>query len=142
MKVLVDTSVWSIAMRRKAINDVERVAINKLQELIESLQVVIIGPIRQEILSGIANEKQFKFLKIKLGAFKDLPLSTDDYEKAASFYNVCRINGIQESHIDFLICAVAASHKMPIFTLDKDFISYAELLPITVFSTSISPDRC
>lgn len=69
MKVLVDTSVWSIAMRRKAINDVERVAINKLQELIESLQVVIIGPIRQEILSGIANEKQFKFLKIKLGAF-------------------------------------------------------------------------
>jgi predicted nucleic acid-binding protein len=133
MKILVDTSVWSIALRRKAINDEERAVVKKLQELIESLQVAIIGPIRQEILSGIADEKQFKLLKTKLGAFEDLLITTDDYEKAAYFYSVCRVNGIQGSHIDYLICAVAANHKMPVFTLDKDFMRYAEYLPITVY---------
>jgi predicted nucleic acid-binding protein len=133
MKILVDTSVWSIALRRKAINDEERAVVKKLQELIESLQVAIIGPIRQEILSGIADEKQFKLLKTKLEAFEDLSITTADYEKAAYFYSVCRVNGIQGSHIDYLICAVAANHKMPVFTLDKDFMRYAEYLPITVY---------
>lgn len=133
MKVLVDTSVWSIALRRKAINDKERAVVKKLQELIESLQVAIIGPIRQEILSGIADEKQFKLLKTKLEAFEDLSITTDDYEKAAYFYSVCRVNGIQGSHIDYLICAVAANHKMPVFTVDKDFMRYAKYLPITVY---------
>jgi predicted nucleic acid-binding protein len=133
MKILVDTSVWSIALSRKAINDEERAVVKKLQELIESLQVAIIGPIRQEILSGIADEKQFKLLKTKLEAFEDVSISTADYEKAAYFYSVCRVNGIQGSHIDYLICAVAANHKMPVFTLDKDFMRYAEYLPITVY---------
>jgi predicted nucleic acid-binding protein len=133
MKILVDTSVWSIALRRKAINDEERAVVKKLQELIESLQVAIIGPIRQEILSGIADEKQFKLLKTKLEAFEDLSITTADYEKAAYFYSVCRVNGIQGSNIDYLICAVAANHKMPVFTLDKDFMRYAEYLPITVY---------
>ncbi len=133
MKILVDTSVWSIALRRNAINNEERAVVKKLQELIESLQVAIIGPIRQEILSGITDEKQFKLLKTKLEAFEDLSITTADYEKAAYFYSVCRVNGIQGSHIDYLICAVAANHKMPVFTLDKDFMRYAEYLPNTVY---------
>jgi hypothetical protein len=136
MRVLVDTSVWSVALRRKAISDEERVVVAKLQELIESLQVVIIGPVRQEILSGIARDQQFQLLKTKLAAFEDLPVAPDDYEKAAFFYNICRVNGVQGSHIDFLICAVAANQKLPIFTLDKDFYRYAELLPIKVYSGS------
>lgn len=134
MKVLVDTPVWSIAFRRKAITDEEREIVKKLQELIESLQVAIIGPIRQEILSGIAVEKQYTILKTKLAAFEDIPIITVDYEKAAFFYNTCRLSGIQGSHIDFLICAVAVNHKIPIFTLDKDFLRYAEYLPITFYS--------
>lgn len=133
MKILVDTSVWSIALRRKAINDEESAVVKKLQELIESLQVAIIGPIRQEILSGIADEKQFELLKTKLGAFEDVSISTADYEKAAYFYSVCRVNGIQGSQIDFLICAVAVNHKMPVFTLDKDFMRYADYLPIKMY---------
>ncbi len=134
MKVLVDTSVWSTAFRRKAITVDERAVVITLQELIESLQVAIIGPIRQEILSGITEEKQYNLLKTKLAAFEDLLISTCDHEKAAFFYNICRSNGIQGSHIDFLICAVAANHKMPIFTVDKGFLLYAEYLPIAVYS--------
>jgi predicted nucleic acid-binding protein len=134
MKLLVDTSVWSVALRRKAISSEERAVVAKLQELIESLQVVIIGPVRQEILSGIADDKQFELLKTRLSAFEDLPVTSGDYEKAAFFYNTCRINGIQGSHVDFLICAVAANHKLPIFTLDIDFSRYAKYLPIIVYT--------
>jgi predicted nucleic acid-binding protein len=136
MKVLVDTSVWSIALSRKAISDEEKAVVRKLRELIESLQVVMIGPVRQELLSGIADDKQFELLKSKLAVFEDTPITTGDYEKAAFFYNICRIKGIQGSHIDFLICSVAANNKLPIFTLDNDFIRYAECLPITVYSGS------
>jgi predicted nucleic acid-binding protein len=52
------------------------------------------------------------------------------FEKAAEFCNVCRSKGIQGSTIDFLICSVAHSENMTIFTIDNDFENYAKYLPI------------
>jgi predicted nucleic acid-binding protein len=51
-----------------------------------------------------------------------MPIDRSDYERAAHVFNACRRKGIQGSNIDFLICAVAHRHAMPIFTLDRDFI--------------------
>ncbi len=65
MKVLVDTSVWSLAFRRKETGDIAR----KLTELILSSLVVMIGPVRQELLSGISDEEAFVKLKDKLQAY-------------------------------------------------------------------------
>ena len=93
----------------------------------------MIGPVRQEILSGIPDETQFRKLKAKLRAFEDLELTSDDYELAAEFTNACRKKGVQGSHIDFLICAVAVRNKLPIFTLDKDFERYAQPLGISLY---------
>jgi len=132
MQLLVDTSVWSIALRRKTRNAEEKSIVNELEDLINNLQVIMIGPVRQELLSGIADNKQFELLKTQLTVFEDLPISTEEYERAAFFYNTCRANGIQGSHVDFLICSVAANHKLPIFTVDRDFHSYAEYLPIII----------
>ena len=126
MKVLVDTSVWSQALRRKEPNQV----VDTLTELIVESQTVIIGPIRQELLSGISDLSTFNNLKSRLQAFDDLIITTEDYETAASFYNTCRRQGIQGSHIDFLICAVAHNNNLLILTTDQDFIHYAKLLPI------------
>jgi len=64
MKVLVDTSVWSLALRRKEPSEIT----SKLSELILSSLIVMIGPIRQELLSGISNEDTFLELKTKLKA--------------------------------------------------------------------------
>jgi hypothetical protein len=93
----------------------------------------MIGPIRQELLSGISSPVQYESLREILQAFPDLPLPRMYYERAAEFYNICRKVGIQGSHIDFLICATAAEAKMKIFTTDNDFRHYTKHLPITLY---------
>jgi len=130
MKVLVDTSVWSLALRKKQRNENEDGIVGVLSELVRDTNVIIIGPIRQEILSGISSQEVFEDLKIKLAIFKDLELATEDFEQAALFFNICRSNGIQGSHIDYLICSVAVNNNLPILTLDKDFQNYKKYLPI------------
>ena len=127
MKVLVDTCIWSQVLRHKNPN---RELEAKLKDLIQDGRVCIIGPIRQELLSGITNLKQFNILKKRLTAFPDIPLRTEHFEKAAEFNNVCRQKGVQGSTIDFLICAVGSLENLVIFTTDKDFDNYKKYLPI------------
>ena len=134
MKVLIDTPIWSLALRRKkALSREERVLIAELNELINEVRVVLIGPIRQELLSGISNDEQFRDLKEELGSFEDLLLTQADYERAAEFYNICRKAGIQGSQIDFLICSVSVGKEVPIFTSEKDFLHYKKQLPISLY---------
>ena len=135
MKVLIDTSVWSLALRRKKedLSNNEEKIVMELIELINESRAVIIGPIRQEILSGISSKNQFNQLKSKLNAFNDFPIISKDYEKAAEFSNMCRGKGIQGSHIDFLICSVAFDNDLSIFTMDKDFNLYAEHTGIILY---------
>lgn len=128
MKVLIDTSVWLLALRRKKedlCNNEDKIVM-ELIELINESRAVIIGPIRQEILSGISSKNQFIQLKSKLNVFTDFPIISKDYEKAAEFFSICKGKGVQGSHIDFLICSVAFDNDLSIFTTDKDFNLYAE----------------
>jgi len=128
MRVIVDTSVWSLALRRKKtkLNNAEIQIIDELIELINESRVVLVGPIRQEILSGIVSKAQFNKLKKKLNAFEDFFIKQNDYETASEFFNVCRKNGVQGSHIDYLICAVSSNNDFSIFTTDKDFENYSK----------------
>ena len=96
--------------------------------------VEIIGPIRQEILSGIRERSKFEVVRNRLRSFPDLEISTGDYEEAASYYNRCRSVGIQGSFTDFVICSVSVRHDLSIFTDDKDFIGYKKILPIRLYS--------
>jgi hypothetical protein len=130
MKVLVDTSVWSLALRRGTPSRDDGVA-DELRRLVSDYRVAMIGPVRQELLSGIRTPEQYEALRDKLRAFPDLLLRTDDYEVAARFFNACRSRGIQGSSTDFLICAVAAERRVPIFTTNRDFEAYEELLGVS-----------
>jgi len=130
MKVLVDTSVWSLALRRDLPSDGPEVS--ELIELIKEARVQMIGPVRQELLSGIKSQAQFQKLRKHLRSFPDLELTMRDYEYAAEFFNLCRSKGVQGSNTDFLICAIAARHKTPIFTTDRDFTLFQLHLPITL----------
>jgi predicted nucleic acid-binding protein len=132
MNVLVDTSIWSLVLRRGTAKNVA--LIEDLSELIRELRVQIIGPVRQEVLSGIKSENQFEELRSYLSAFPDLPLKTADFEKAAEFFNTCRRNGMQGSNTDFLICSVAHRRDLEIFTSDNDFIDFQKYLPIKLYS--------
>lgn len=131
MKVLIDSTVWSHVLRRPR---PESEIVMQLDSLIADALVAIIGPIRQEVLSGIKEKAHFEQLREELRGFLDLEIAVDDYETAAAFYNTCRGRGIQGSHTDFLICAVAVRHDLAIFTTDEDFAHYAKVLPIALYA--------
>lgn len=133
MKVLVDTSVWLLALRKQATESGDLKAVSILSELIRDLRVEIIGPVRQEILSGISDPINFQIVKERLSAFSDIEIMTEDYERAAQFSNECRKNGIQGSHTDFLICSVSVRLGLLVFTLDANFKDYLRFLPIRLF---------
>lgn len=127
MKILVDTCVWSQVLRKKTPN---LNLTKQLKDFVNDGRVVMIGPIRQELLSGISSSSQFNKLKHTLSFFEDILLKTDHFVKAAEFSNLCRKNGIQGSTTDFLICAVTNLEKLSIFTVDSDFINYNKYLKI------------
>lgn len=132
MKVLVDTPIWSYALRSK--NKEFQSGINSLISLINDQRAIIIGPIRQEILSGYSDFHNYQIIKEKLSYFENTPIVDIDYVIAAEFSNMCRKKGIQGSHIDFLICAVSNRLDIPIFTSDKDFGHYQKIISIKLFT--------
>jgi predicted nucleic acid-binding protein len=130
MKIIVDTSVWSLALRRD--KHQSSAPVQELRHMIHNHRVQMIGPIRQEILSGIRSESQFKKLRKHLESFPDLPVLTEDYITAAKFFNRCRSKGIQGSNIDFLICALAFRNKFSIYTIDRDFELFSKHIEIAL----------
>ena len=138
MRVVVDTSVWSLALRRRvgALAGAERVLVLHWRELVRDGRAVLIGAVRQELLSGVPDREPFERLRHYLRGFQDEPLMADDYEEAGRFHNVCRTAGVAGSPTDFLICATAVGRGISIFTSDPDFRRYALHLPVTLYTGS------
>ena len=130
MRVLIDTSIWSLALRRS--EHAQNHEAEELRRLIAAHVAEIIGPIRQEVLSGVRDQAQSDRLESHLRAFPDLPLLAEDYVTAAQFFNLCRAKGIQGSNTDFLLCAVAVRYDLAVFTTDGDFPHFAKCLPVVL----------
>ena len=130
MTVLVDTPVWSFAYRRARRSVREQAIVAELVALIQREEAVLVGAIRQEVLSGINDAKRFEDVRQTLRGFVELSATTADYELAAALNNLCRVNGIQGSSTDYLICAIAIRYDAAIFTTDGDFARYAKLTAI------------
>jgi predicted nucleic acid-binding protein len=136
MKILIDTPVWSLALRRKTADLApgERRVMQILHQIVDEGRAQLIGPVRQELLSGLREQSQFRRLRDYLRDFPDTVLGTDDYEEAARASNECRQAGIAGAPVDMLICAVGLHHSWQIFSTDRDFSHYAAVLPIQLFS--------
>jgi len=130
MKVLVDTSVWSLALRRH--KRMPNPSVQELRSLIDEGRVAMIGPIRQELLSGLRTAEAFERLRDHLRPFPDETLESADFERAAQHFNTCRTKGVQGSNTDFLICAASERRSLPILTTDGDFVRFARILPIAL----------
>jgi len=132
VNVLIDTSVWSLALRRQAgdLSGREKGVVKELRELVAEGRGRIIGVIRQELLSGIKSDAQFERLRLTLASFADEVLETGDYEAAARLSNACRSKGKSTSLVDMLICAVAIQREWLVFTVDGDFAEYAQILAV------------
>lgn len=122
MKLLVDTSVWSLALRRKnaaSLSPEEQKLKAELTQAIQDGRVAMIGLIRQELLSGIKEQAQFEKVKSALAPFLDEQIDTADYEHAARLYNECRSRGFEVGPVDMLICAVAMRRNWQVLSNDS-----------------------
>lgn len=135
MMVLVDTSVWSLALRRKQadLSPGEQDVKTALQGLVRDGRAQIVGPVRQELLSGIGADETFRKVRDALRAFDEPQLQVEDYEEAARIHNICRTRGIAGSAMDFLICAIARLRNWEVFTTDNDFVRYGKVLPLKLY---------
>ena len=134
--IVVDTPVWSLALRRKPeqLAKTEGRIVQVLSRLIDDGRAGLLGAVRQELLSGLREETQFRRLRDLLRDFPDLSVSSLDYEEAAHSSNRCRGAGIAASPVDMLICALALRHDCEIFTTDKDFVEYQRILKIQLLA--------
>ena len=122
MKVIVDTCVWSLWLRRRSqslLSASEQQMLTELREAVQDRRAMILGPIRQEILSGIRNVAHFAKTAGLLGPFLDEAIETSDYIEAARLFNLCRDRGVQCGPVDILICTVAARNHYGVLTYDQ-----------------------
>ena len=125
--VLVDTCLWSLAFRGKTPR--EKNVADELTKLIDENRAKIIGPIRQEVLSGYSEHAKYVKLRSKLAYFPNETIIDSEYEAAAEYSNLCRRHGVQGSHTDFLICAVCSRGPFVLYTTDKDFGLFSKYIP-------------
>jgi len=131
MKLLADTCAWSLLFRRRiatALNGEEQFMLNTLTDAIQDGRVAIVGPIRQEVLSGIKEAAQFERLRGALEAFQDEPITTSHYEEAARLFNLCRSRGVECGAIGILLCAIASRERWSILTNDGGLKRCMEVL--------------
>jgi predicted nucleic acid-binding protein len=122
VKLLVDASVWSLALRRKnaaSLSTDEQRLKAQLVQAIQDGRVAMLGLLRQEILSGIKDQAQFDKVKAGLDPYLDEPINTADHEYAARAYNECKRQGLEAGTVDILICAVAVRRGWEVLSGDS-----------------------
>lgn len=125
MRVLVDTSVWSLALARRAPR--ASVHVDRLARAIRDGEVVMIGVVLQETLQAFRSERDHDRAKRALAAFPLLRLSRADYEAAAELHRACAAEGLDATAIDCptaidcQIAAAALNNKCKLLTADADF---------------------
>ncbi|MCL2293762.1 MAG: PIN domain-containing protein [Spirochaetes bacterium] len=128
--IIIDTTIWSKAYRRRRITNEDQGIVTELFNILEFEQEVLVGSVRQELLSGVSDKNVFHDLTVKLNGFNNYEAQLADHDLAAEYFNICSTNGIQGSQTDYLICAIAYRYNLKIFTEDKDFSYYKKYLPI------------
>jgi predicted nucleic acid-binding protein len=135
MKLLVDTSIWSLALRQKPhILNKEALILKNFIE--QGEDIYLVGIILQEILQGIKNPKDFLQLKEYLEAFPLIELTREDYVKAAKLKNILIKKGRQISTFDALIAHTAISRDLYLFTADNDFSHIAKSTKLKLLSNN------
>ncbi len=118
--IFVDTSVWSLALRRDTVPNVVQVDI-LIRTLSEGAGVTTTGLVLQELLQGFAGPKMREQIIDKFSAIPLLSPDRTDHIEAAAIRNRCRKAGVQIGTIDATIAQLCIRHELPLLTTDKDF---------------------
>lgn len=122
---MVDTSVWSLFLRRRKRDELDPYVIRLRLHLERTDGIHLIGPILQELLDGVREKRQFDLLRTYLEPFPIIDLERDDYIEASLLRNRCRAGGIQAGPADFLIAATCTRRNYPLLAADRDFLRIA-----------------
>lgn len=121
MNIVVDTSVWSLFLRRETVNE-NNAHVRTFRSCVEAGHgLVLLGPILQELLDGLRSARQFNRLLDVLKPIPMAPLARETFVLAARIRNDCRKKGIQAGPTDFLIAAACVESGWPLLTADRDF---------------------
>lgn len=126
--ILVDTSVWSLALGRDRPAPCREVDV--LSAAIDRAEACLTGAILQEVLQGFPDTSRTRRLAEYLAPFPLLPLHRGDYIYAAEIRKKCRAKGVALTTIDAQIAAAAIDHSCTLLTADADFTSIARLFPL------------
>jgi predicted nucleic acid-binding protein len=132
MTILVDTSVWSLALRRDAETSEPQVLALK-DALLGDEVVVTTGLVLQELLQGFSGPKAQAQIIQRFTALPLIQPDRDDHVAAAGVRNLCRRAGIQIGTIDALLAQLCIRHELTLLTTDKDFVHAAEHCPLLVW---------
>jgi predicted nucleic acid-binding protein len=132
VSLFVDTSVWSLALRRDAPGGSAEVKALALA-LERGDPIVTTGLVLQELLQGFSGPKSRELILERFSALPLLAPDRDDHIAAAELRNTCRRNGLQIGTIDALLAQLCIRYTLTLLTTDQDFIGLARLAPIKLW---------
>lgn len=134
MSLLVDTSVWSLALRRDAHQDAPEVAALR-DALLGADQVFTTGLVLQELLQGFAGPKARSQILERVGALAFVQPDREDHVEAAEVRNACRRRGVQVATIDALLIQLCRRHDLVLLSTDRDFLAAARHVDFRLWSS-------
>ncbi len=132
MSLFVDTSVWSLALRRdRASAAPEVLALRRALEGGDA--IVTTGLILQELLQGFAGPRARGQIIERFSALPLLVPDREDHVEAAEVRNRCRRAGVQIGTIDALLARICIRYELTLLTTDRDFELAASHCPLSVW---------
>lgn len=132
MSLFVDTSVWSLALRRDAASDTA--AVRRLAQALEVGETLVTtGLVLQELLQGFSGPRARRLIIERLSALPLLTPDRQDHIEAAELRNGCRRAGVQVQTIDALLARLCIRYELTLLTTDRDFRQVARIHPLKVW---------
>ena len=133
LNLFVDTSVWSLALRRDTPPD--HPAVTRLgQALISEEQVFSTGLVLQELLQGFRGPRATATMVERFAGLPFITPTRADHVEAAALRNTCRRRGVQIGTIDALLARLCIRHELVMLSTDRDFIGIAQWSPLELWS--------
>lgn len=132
MNIFVDTSVWSLALRRDAPPDQPQVAF--LRRALETGESVFTtGLVLQELLQGFRRPKMLDAILTRFALLPFLVAQREDHVRAAELHIACRRRGIQVGTIDALLAQLCLRDGLIMLSTDLDFRRIARVRPLAIW---------
>jgi predicted nucleic acid-binding protein len=120
VSLFVDTSIWSLALRRDI--PARSAEVGMLVQALDSGETVLTtGLVLQELLQGFAGPKSRDQIVERFSALPLVAPDREDHIRAATLRNQCRRAGVQIGTIDALLAQLCVRHDLIMLTADQDF---------------------